>query len=1143
MKSCYYTTILKFFPLIFLGIAVQADAQVVLTQSFEGTQFLPTGWGAAPTGSSTTTWSRVTNGANTATFPTVTAHTGTAMARFNTRTSSSGTRQTISTPLFDLSGIGTNIANVSLWIFRYDTLQYDSLNIMINTVRDTSGAVNIGSIAASRRVALPDTQATAGWYQYTFDIPASFNGDTNYILIRGVNVTGNNPASGYRIFIDDVSWDTYPGACSGIPSIGTASTTTPLFCGGTGTATLNLSGTPPASGISYIWVSAADSTGPYTPNGSTGINSTATLTSTTWFRCLAICGSTQDTAVSNFFQVVVSSLPQPVVSVSPKFNAFCQNSGDTIPTFVASGATSYTWSSQNFLSITAAGDSATPTVTTGGGYTFVVTGFNSAGCFSRDTATYRIAGTPTVTVTPSTVNLCIGDSATFTASYTGTSFPVTYAWSNGATGSSIRIPVTGNTTIFVTGTSSWGCSGTQSIDTATINTLAASVAGSITASDTLICGGSGTVQLTATGSSGVANMWYTSPSGTSGSWTPTGVTSNSLTDTLTSTTYFIFVSSCGTDSAASNVRKVTVSSGPLPVVTVSPDFNAFCLNSGDTVPTFVASGASSYTWSNANNLTINAPGNSATPTVTNGGNYTFIVTGYDAVGCSSTDTATYRIAGTPAVTATPSSVSLCAGDSVTINVSQTGTSFPVTYVWSNGASGTSNRIAVLANDTLYITGTSSWGCSGPQSTDTVLIEAISAPVAGSIVASDTVICGGSGTTQLSLNGSSGASATWYSGSTSSGPWTVTSNQGVSITTDTLTTATWFICVLSCPSNPLSNDTTAVPAYVNVSNAPLPVVSTNVAQVFYCNNAPPAQVFATGALTYSWSPTTGISGSATDSLINVVVAQSTYYTVTGYDAAGCSDTGLVWVRFRDNPVVVVTPGTASVCAGDSITLTANVTNNIGQGGTMSYTWQPGSLSGNVITVSPAASETYTVTGISSFGCSDNGSIDTVDVTVDPLAVASFTYTLSASDITINNTSTDYTSFTIDYGDNTGQTDTLTHTYLSIGQYTVTLIASNSCNSDTLTQLVNVLSSGINELGVIGLNILPNPAHDRIRVIYSGAVVSIEIMDVLGNQLAGHRVSSADRQSVEFDITGLSSGLYFARVANADGKSATIRFVKR
>ncbi|MFM2207732.1 MAG: hypothetical protein RL213_1707, partial [Bacteroidota bacterium] len=786
---------------------------------------------------------------------------------------------------------------------------------------------------------------------------------------------------------------------------------------------------------------------------------------------------------------------------------------------------------------------ATPTVTTGGGYTYVVTGSNAAGCSSSDTATYRIAGTPTVTATPSSVSLCIGDSATLNATQTGTSFTVTYAWSNGATGNSIRYAVTGNDTVYVIGTSSWGCSGPQSIDTVVIGTLGASVAGTVTASDTLICGGSGTVQLTAAGSSGVANMWYTSPTGAAGSWTATGTNATTLSDSISASTYYLFVTSCGTDSAASNITLVNVSSGPLPVITVTPDFNAYCLNSGDTVPTFVASGGVSYTWSNANNLTITAAGDSATPTVTNGGGYTFVVTGYDAIGCSAVDTATYRIAGTPAVTVTPAAVSVCVGDSVTLNVNQTGTSFPVTYAWSNGATGTPLTLSVNSDDTLYVTGTSSWGCSGSQSIDTVIIQAISAPVAGSIVAVDTVLCGGSGVTQLSLNGASGGNYTWYYGSSSTGPWTPTTDQGLAINTDTLTVGTYFIAVAACPSNPAASDTTDAPAFVNVSSNPPPVVTTNVPQVFYCNNTPPAQVYATGAVSYTWSPTTGISGSTTDSLINVVVAQSTYYTVTGYDAAGCSDTGVVWVRFRNNPAVFVTPGSGNVCQGDSITLTANVFNNIGTGGTMTYTWQPGGFTGNQLTVSPASNETYIVTGVSSFGCSDTGSVDTVEVVVDPLAIASFTYNLSANDLTLNNTSADYTSYTVEYGDNTGPTTSLVHNYQAIGQYTVTLIATNSCNSDTATVVIDVLSIGIEEATAVHLAVFPNPANDRLRVDFNGPAASVEILDVLGNKVVSRKVSPADRQSVSMDLSGMGAGVYFARVSSANGTTATVRFVKQ
>jgi hypothetical protein len=51
-----------------------------------------------------------------------------------------------------------------------------------------------------------------------------------------------------------------------------------------------------------------------------------------------------------------------------------------------------------------------------------------------------------------------------------------------------------------------------------------------------------------------------------------------------------------------------------------------------------------------------------------------------------------------------------------------------------------------------------------------------------------------------------------------------------------------------------------------------------------------------------------------------------------------------------------------CAGSSVTLTAF------SAGSSSYTWQPGNLSGSVVTVNPSVSTTYTVTASNSGGCS-------------------------------------------------------------------------------------------------------------------------------------------------------------------------------
>ncbi|MBK8683817.1 MAG: hypothetical protein IPN26_01905 [Bacteroidetes bacterium] len=53
--------------------------------------------------------------------------------------------------------------------------------------------------------------------------------------------------------------------------------------------------------------------------------------------------------------------------------------------------------------------------------------------------------------------------------------------------------------------------------------------------------------------------------------------------------------------------------------------------------------------------------------------------------------------------------------------------------------------------------------------------------------------------------------------------------------------------------------------------------------------------------------------------------------------------------------------ATICVGSSTTITGT--------GALTYVWQPGSLSGTSITVSPASTTTYTVTGTNANGCTN------------------------------------------------------------------------------------------------------------------------------------------------------------------------------
>ncbi len=114
--------------------------------------------------------------------------------------------------MIDLSKRGTANSYISLYVFR-DTVYNtdDSVSVWFNTSRSLTGAKRLGGITRYAKKTYPDSVAH-GWYKYSFAIPASFTGTTNYFLIQA---TARGGANGGNIFIDSVTWDAYPTFCEG----------------------------------------------------------------------------------------------------------------------------------------------------------------------------------------------------------------------------------------------------------------------------------------------------------------------------------------------------------------------------------------------------------------------------------------------------------------------------------------------------------------------------------------------------------------------------------------------------------------------------------------------------------------------------------------------------------------------------------------------------------------------------------------------------------------------------------------------------------------------------------------------------------------------------------------------------------------
>ena len=138
--------------------------------------------------------------------------------------------------------------------------------------------------------------------------------------------------------------------------------------------------------------------------------------------------------------------------------------------------------------------------------------------------------------------------------------------------------------------------------------------------------------------------------------------------------------------------------------------------------------------------------------------------------------------------------------------------------------------------------------------------------------------------------------------------------------------------------------------------------------------------APAGFTYLWS------NGATTQTINVSAAGS--YTVTITDGLGCSNSSTVAVAVNTRPTVTVS-GTATVCAGQSVTLTAV--------GGATYLWNTG-VTTNTLTVTPSANTTYSVIGTNVAGCSDTA---TYSVAVDAIPTMSGTPTITNAGCGLSN----------------------------------------------------------------------------------------------------------------------------------------------
>ncbi|HQQ95222.1 MAG TPA: gliding motility-associated C-terminal domain-containing protein [Bacteroidia bacterium] len=722
------------------------------------------------------------------------------------------------------------------------------------------------------------------------------------------------------------------------------------------------------AGGSITYTATGASTYTWNPGGLTGSIVTVSPGSTTTY---TVAGS-NSFGCSTQNTITATIVPIPVVSPSANPSSICIGNTTTLS---AGGASAYSWSPGG---LSGSPVIVSPTLTT----TYTVSG-SSAGCTGTAVLLVTVLNGPTLNPVASPTAICPGGSSTLSASGA-----TSYTWNPGGFNTAnISVSPGVTTTYSVTGSNAIGCLTTNTLQVVVnpVPTL------SLSSSSASICAGS-SATLTASG----ASIYVWNPGALSGSsivvspgssttytalgtnsfgcssqntiallvvpiptiipsanpnpvcqgnsstltatgagnytWNPGGLTGSVVVVfPVVSTTYSINGSASGCSSSTTIL--LTVATGPTMNPIASP--TAICLGGSSNLS---ASGATGYTWNpgglGGSNVVVS-------PTATT----IYSVTGNSALGCLRTQTVQVVVNPLPSFTLSASSLSICAGSSTTLTANGT-----LNYTWMPGSlSGSVVTVSPGSNTTYTVTGANAFGCT---TQNTIAIQVILLPIINA-TASPAAICAGGSST---LTGSGGTSYTWNPGAL----------PGTTVVVSPTTTITYTVIgsALGC------SNTKTVQLVVN----PLPPVVASATPVSICPGFS-STLNGTGAVSYTWNP-----GNLTGASVVVSPGSSTTYTVVGSSAAGCTAAATTTVNvFAPATLLAFVSGPSFICSGSSAVLTAS-------GNVITYTWNPGNLSGITVTVTPLVTTTYTVSGTTSNGCVGQ-SITLVNVSPTPTLVVS------------------------------------------------------------------------------------------------------------------------------------------------------------
>ncbi|HEX7412781.1 MAG TPA: T9SS type A sorting domain-containing protein [Bacteroidia bacterium] len=284
----------------------------------------------------------------------------------------------------------------------------------------------------------------------------------------------------------------------------------------------------------------------------------------------------------------------------------------------------------------------------------------------------------------------------------------------------------------------------------------------------------------------------------------------------------------------------------------------------------------------------------------------------------------------------------------------------------------------------------------------------------------------------------------------------------------------------------------------------------------------ATLTISGATTYSWIPSTGLS-STNSATVTATPQTTTTYTIQGVTTGTCSAVVLSKVTVLRPPDISVT-GPAHVCVGNAI--------NLGEtGSASSFAWTgPNSFTSNIATpiislATTANSGVYSLTATGTNGCSVTHTIN-VNVMPNPTVTVS-TATMCAGNsgtLTANGAST-YTWSTTQTGSSIVVTPTVSTTYTVLGTD-----ATNCTNTASVLQIVSNCGTGIRQVAGSSeqVTVYPNPNNGSFTIETKYSVHCI-MYDVNGREVLIQTVNG----KATIDASNLAEGIYNLSIISNEG----------